>query len=48
MLPPRDRLTVCFAHVAYQLRERFLERKTGISSFQLRSGDELQRRRPKA
>ena len=44
MLPPRDRLTVCFAHVAYQLRERFLERKTGISSFQLRSGDELQRR----
>ena len=44
MLPPRDRLTVCFAHVAYQLQERFLARQTGIASFQLRSAAELDRR----
>ena len=44
MLPPRDRLTICFAHVAYQLQERFLARQTGIASFQLRSAAELQSR----
>lgn len=44
MLPPKDRLTVCFAHVAYQLQERFLLRKTGISSFAVRAGDEFERR----
>ena len=43
MLPTRDRLTICFAHVAYQLRERFLERDPGIASFQVRSLDELER-----
>ena len=37
MLPPKDRLTICFAHVAYQLQERFLARQTGIRSFQVRS-----------
>ena len=40
MLPPKDRLTICFAHVAYQLQERFLARQTGIASFQLRSAAE--------
>ena len=44
MLPPRDRLTICFAHVAYQLQERFLLRKTGIASFAVRAGDEFERR----
>ena len=44
MLPPKDRLTICFAHVAYQLQERFLARQTGIASFQLRSAAELQSR----
>src|SRR6516225_6805273 len=24
MFPSKDRLTICFAHVAYQMRERFL------------------------
>ena len=24
MLPSKDQLTICFAHVAYRLRERFL------------------------
>jgi len=44
MLPTKDRLTICFAHVAYRLRERFLERNLGIASFQVRSLDELERR----
>ena len=44
MLPPKDRLTICFAHVAYQLQERFLARRTGIASFQLRSAAELESR----
>jgi phosphoglycerate dehydrogenase-like enzyme len=44
MLPPKDRLTICFAHVAYRLRDRFLERHTGIASFEVRSREELDRR----
>ena len=24
MFPPKDRLTICFAHVAYQLQQRFV------------------------
>lgn len=44
MLPPRDRLTICFAHVAYQLQERFLLRRTGITSFAVRGDDEFERR----
>ena len=24
MFPPKDQLTICFAHVAYQLQQRFL------------------------
>src|SRR5438477_3739018 len=44
MFPPKDRLTICFAHVAYQLQERFLPRKTGINSFGVRTADEFERR----
>jgi D-2-hydroxyacid dehydrogenase (NADP+) len=44
MIPPRECLTLCFAHLAYRLRERFLERATGIASFEVRSADELARR----
>lgn len=40
--PERRELTVCFAHVAYQLQERFAARQTGIASFQVRSRAELQ------
>jgi hypothetical protein len=29
MLPSKDQLTICFAHVAYRLRERFLTLATG-------------------
>jgi D-2-hydroxyacid dehydrogenase (NADP+) len=48
MLPAKDRLTLCFAHVAYRLQERFLPRRTGIGSFEVRSLDELQQRLPEA
>ena len=44
MLPSRDQATICFAHVAYQLEERFTRRKTGVASFQVRSFEDLQRR----
>ena len=44
MLPPKDRLTICFAHVAYRLRDRFLARDSGIASFEVRSSEELERR----
>jgi phosphoglycerate dehydrogenase-like enzyme len=44
MLPPKDRLTICFAHVAYRLQERFAARATGISSFEVRELGELERR----
>jgi phosphoglycerate dehydrogenase-like enzyme len=43
-LPARDRLTICFAHVAYRLGERFALRNTGIKSFEVRSLDELSSR----
>jgi phosphoglycerate dehydrogenase-like enzyme len=36
MLPPDDRLTICFAHVAYQLHEQFSALGTGIGSFAVR------------
>src|SRR5579863_4805745 len=44
MLPAKDRLTICFAHVAYQMRERFLALDTGIESFEARDGETLERR----
>lgn len=44
MLPSKDRLTICFAHVAYQMQERFAPRKTGINSFGVRTADELEKR----
>jgi len=44
MLPPKDKLTICFAHVAYQLRERFLALDTGIASFEVRDGAALEQR----
>jgi phosphoglycerate dehydrogenase-like enzyme len=44
MFPPKDRLTICFAHAAYQLQERFLRRQMAINSFGVRTLDELERR----
>ena len=42
MLPDRDRLTICFAHVAYQLHERFAALGTGIASFGVRDAETLE------
>lgn len=44
VLPPQDKLTICFAHVAYRMGERFALRNTGINWFEVRSLDELKAR----
>jgi len=44
MLPPNDKLTICFAHVAYQLHERFSGLDTGISSIAVRDPETLEDR----
>ena len=44
MLPSKDQLTICFAHVAYRLGERFLTLATGIESFEVRDGAALEQR----
>src|SRR5918993_201172 len=36
MLPPRDDLTICFAHAAYRMQDRFALRNTGIRSIEVR------------
>ncbi len=43
-LPPRDRLTVHFAHVAYRLAERFAGRETGIRHWQTWNVEDTLRR----
>src|SRR5258706_7953198 len=43
-LPARDKLTICFAHVAYRMAERFALRNTGLDSFEVRGLDELKAR----
>ena len=43
MLPSKDKLTICFAHVAYQLQQRFLSLATGINSFEVRDAATLHR-----
>ena len=43
-IPPKDRLTICFAHVAYQLEAQFERRNTGLCSFAVRSPDQLDAR----
>ncbi len=48
MIPPKDTLMVCFAHVAYQLQSQFARRETGIASFQVTDRAELERRLPEA
>lgn len=44
MLPTKDRLTVCFAHVAYRFGERFALRDTGIGFFEVRDREEMEAR----
>jgi phosphoglycerate dehydrogenase-like enzyme len=44
MIPPKEHITICFAHVAYRLQERFLALNTGMSSFEVRDRETLERR----
>jgi phosphoglycerate dehydrogenase-like enzyme len=44
MLPPNDKLAICFAHVAYRLHERFSALDTGINSFAVRDPETLEDR----
>src|SRR5579883_2411972 len=36
MIPPKDQLTICFAHAAYQMKACFDSLNTGIANFELR------------
>lgn len=42
MIPSKDKLAICFAHVAYQLHERFVLQNTGIQSFPVRDAGTLE------
>jgi hypothetical protein len=44
MLPPREKMTICFAHVAYRFADRFALRGTGIDFFEVRNRDDLDAR----
>ena len=44
MLPASDQLSICFAHVAYRLHERFSALDTEIGSFAVRDPASLQKR----
>ncbi len=43
-LRAKDKLTVCFAHVAYRMGERFALRNTGLDWFEVRSLEDLKAR----
>lgn len=43
-LPPRDQLTICFAHAAYRMAERFARRNTGLRHFEVRNLGDLRAR----
>ena len=44
MLPDKDRLSICFAHIAYRLQERFAALATGVDSFEVRDAETLSAR----
>jgi phosphoglycerate dehydrogenase-like enzyme len=44
MIPPKDQLTICFAHAAYQMKACFDALNTGIKRFELREREEFDRR----
>ena len=43
-LRARDKLTICFAHVAYRMGERFALRNAGLDWFEVRSFEDLKAR----
>jgi phosphoglycerate dehydrogenase-like enzyme len=44
MIPPKDQLQICFAHVAYQMKACFDALNTGIANFEVRDRESLDRR----
>ena len=44
MIPAKGELSICFAHVAYRLCERFAALDTGIAAFEVRDADSLMAR----
>ena len=48
MFPSKDDLTICFAHAAYRMQDRFELRKTGMRNFQVWAYDDLVKRIPEA
>src|SRR3977135_2932025 len=44
MFPSKENLTICFAHAAYRMKDRFELRKTGIKNFEVRAYDDLHKR----
>jgi phosphoglycerate dehydrogenase-like enzyme len=48
MLPPKDRLQICFAHAAYRMADRFAARNTGIAHVEVRTADALAAQLPQA
>lgn len=44
MIPAKENLTICFAHVAYQLGPQFARRNVGIKHFQVWNREELDKR----
>ena len=44
MLPAKDEISICFAHVAYRLHERFSALDSGIGSFAVRDPETLAKR----
>ena len=48
MFPPKNVLTICFAHAAYQMKASFDALDTGIDSFEVRDRAEFERRAPEA
>jgi phosphoglycerate dehydrogenase-like enzyme len=43
-LPSREKLTLCFAHAAYRMGERFAPRNTGLHWFEVRTLEDLKAR----
>jgi D-2-hydroxyacid dehydrogenase (NADP+) len=48
MFPSKENLTVCFAHAAYRMKDRFDLRGTGIENFQVFAYDDLVKRAAEA
>jgi phosphoglycerate dehydrogenase-like enzyme len=43
MFLSRDQTTICFAHVAYRMQDRFASRNTGVRSVEVRTREDLDR-----